>query len=572
MRILASNPDTIGDLVLRQPMYHALRDAGHELVLVVRPLVEHLAATLFPGVRTLVCHADPYVRDPDPHASDLDDIAQLAREADPDMLLVAPFQWTRLEERLAFALPRAGKAMLSGRRFAHEEWGEPPPSGIVASVRVDADEQTPEVEKNRRLASALLGVNKDLPRPRIEPASEHLAAARQHLDELGLRTGEYWVACVGESQWTAVRNWPIEAWSRALGAWAQSSGRRFLLVGNELESASSRRVIEGMGEHASSAVSWSGVDPSDVGTLVGLVALSRGYVGRDTGPMHLAAALDKPVLAVFGGGTWPRFLPAASRSVSLAMRVPCFGCDWRCHLPESYCVKRVPEDEVHRAMEDLERARVTTPQTRLLEPTREVLETTARQGAEAVRSVRVALTHERRASDDDRQRLDAMLEQTRQRVDQIAARLDEQQSVGSAELQRAMARAQELAAELARARQELADRDRSLETARESLDTARRETEAARADARDQAILLESERERTHVLGTLSRQLQTDLDGTYAELQRVRERLLGAIRQRDELLASRWRRYGQKFGLVMVMPWEKGLGNGQPEQGTRSRS
>ena len=47
MRILVSNPDTIGDMVLRQPFYSALLQHGHELMLIVRdsvvPLVPYVA-------------------------------------------------------------------------------------------------------------------------------------------------------------------------------------------------------------------------------------------------------------------------------------------------------------------------------------------------------------------------------------------------------------------------------------------------------------------------------------------------------------------------------------------------
>ena len=63
MRILASNPDTLGDLVLRQPMYRALQDAGHELTLVVRRAVEPLVRYVAPGAKTIVLPAEVYAGD-----------------------------------------------------------------------------------------------------------------------------------------------------------------------------------------------------------------------------------------------------------------------------------------------------------------------------------------------------------------------------------------------------------------------------------------------------------------------------------------------------------------------------
>jgi ADP-heptose:LPS heptosyltransferase len=63
MRILASNPDTLGDMVLRQPMYRALADAGHELLLVVRPSVAPLVRHVAPGASTLLLPAEVYAGD-----------------------------------------------------------------------------------------------------------------------------------------------------------------------------------------------------------------------------------------------------------------------------------------------------------------------------------------------------------------------------------------------------------------------------------------------------------------------------------------------------------------------------
>src|SRR5215471_13713877 len=60
MRILASNPDTIGDVVLRQPLYRALIDAGHELTLLIRPLLAPVLTAIVPGARVLVCEAGLY--------------------------------------------------------------------------------------------------------------------------------------------------------------------------------------------------------------------------------------------------------------------------------------------------------------------------------------------------------------------------------------------------------------------------------------------------------------------------------------------------------------------------------
>src|SRR2546430_2604399 len=99
MKILASNPDTIGDMVLRQPLYRALAEAGHELLLIVRPSVAPLVRYVAPGARTLVLPMEVYRDDIDSHWNEFPEVFAAARAFAPDALVIAPFQWTRFEER-----------------------------------------------------------------------------------------------------------------------------------------------------------------------------------------------------------------------------------------------------------------------------------------------------------------------------------------------------------------------------------------------------------------------------------------------------------------------------------------
>ena len=65
--------------------------------------------------------------------------------------------------------------------------------------------------------------------------------------------------------------------------------------------------------------------------------------------MHLAAALGKPAMAVFGGGTWPRFVPAVEPSCSMMVGVPCTGCGWVCGFKRPHCIDDVPVEQVKQA-------------------------------------------------------------------------------------------------------------------------------------------------------------------------------------------------------------------------------
>jgi hypothetical protein len=65
---------------------------------------------------------------------------------------------------------------------------------------------------------------------------------------------------------------------------------------------------------------------------------------------------------VFGGGTWPRFVPAARRSISLVHPLPCFGCAWDCPFGDAPCLKAITVPDVTAALlEILRDSNVQTP-------------------------------------------------------------------------------------------------------------------------------------------------------------------------------------------------------------------
>src|SRR5438067_1271283 len=105
MRLVASNPDAIGDMILRQPLYAALAGAGHELLLVVRQNTVPVARLIAPSARLLEFPFDPYTLTAGKHTIRLEWLFRQVRAFRPDLLLLASYQWTVAEEQLAAALP-----------------------------------------------------------------------------------------------------------------------------------------------------------------------------------------------------------------------------------------------------------------------------------------------------------------------------------------------------------------------------------------------------------------------------------------------------------------------------------
>jgi hypothetical protein len=66
--------------------------------------------------------------------------------------------------------------------------------------------------------------------------------------------------------------------------------------------------------------------------------MSQGYLGRDSGVMHLATAAGCPVLAAYGGGHWRRFFPSSGPAVVVTQEMSCRGCNFSCPHERPHCI------------------------------------------------------------------------------------------------------------------------------------------------------------------------------------------------------------------------------------------
>jgi len=340
MRIAVSNPDLLGDLVIRQPMIGALEEAGHELLLVVRERVAPLAEYLFPRAKLVTFAGDPHLAEFEP----AEDVAAAVVAFRPEVFVVAAYQHTRLEERMAEALPD-GCSVIGFNGFFFPD-GE---SRLRLTTTVNVAETLPEVEKNALLCAAILGKDLGLGRPRMAATLEGLAEARERLAELGLDGGPFWAVAAGDTPAARIKNWRPEKWAEFCRRAVEEKGLRLLFTGTMAEHESTEAIRAAMGEAGRRTATMTGREMSLAG-IIGLLSMAEGYIGRDSGPMHIAAALRKTVVAVFGGGNWPRFVPAAETGAVFTVKMPCAGCGWQCHLETPECSTHVPVERVLRAV------------------------------------------------------------------------------------------------------------------------------------------------------------------------------------------------------------------------------
>jgi ADP-heptose:LPS heptosyltransferase len=349
-RCLVLALDGLGDLVLRQPLLRGLAEAGYEVHVLVQAGYEGLLRFLderLRGIPTALSWTSP------PPVATLHDLLEQLSRLNPALVISAQFNPVRYADWIVRSLPGAFAAGFAGGAAqdvpgaAALETRLGLPSTRPFDLVVAVEESAAESDKACRLLAAITGrePHSEAPLVVLDPSDRERASAL--LRSLGLTEGRFAVCYPAGTKNVTLKAWPADRYGR-IAAWlARDRGLPTLVMGHVSEAAVVDAVVATASAPGDAHVRAWYCGDKDLESMVGLLALARLYVGNDTGAMHIAAATGVPVVAVFGGGHWPRFLPVAQRGAVHTAKLPCFGCGWKdCIFFDGPCVGRVEEEAV----------------------------------------------------------------------------------------------------------------------------------------------------------------------------------------------------------------------------------
>jgi len=181
------------------------------------------------------------------------------------------------------------------------------------------------------------GVEALPPRPlALEPAAVARAAELLHdvADPLILAPG---------ARYGPAKRWPASRFAQVARAWPGS----VVLVGGAEDAADTAAVRETLGEPVLDLTR-----KTDLPTLAAVLARASAVVSNDSGAAHVAAALGRPTVVVFGS-TDPRWTAPRGEHVRVLWdRVRCAPCfRTRCPYEDAYaCLRIIESDRVIEAL------------------------------------------------------------------------------------------------------------------------------------------------------------------------------------------------------------------------------
>jgi len=121
----------------------------------------------------------------------------------------------------------------------------------------------------------------------------------------------------------ALKRWPAAKYADVAVRLARD-GASIVIVGDDSDCGAAAEVSEALRRESAPHVSLVG--ETDLGTLAAVIERGRLLIANDSGPMHIAAAVGTPVVAVFGPTDPELCGPFRARASIVRAGLPCSPC------------------------------------------------------------------------------------------------------------------------------------------------------------------------------------------------------------------------------------------------------
>ncbi|MBI4325607.1 MAG: lipopolysaccharide heptosyltransferase II [Chloroflexi bacterium] len=158
-----------------------------------------------------------------------------------------------------------------------------------------------------------------------------------------------WVVLVPGARWPNKR-WPAQYYAELVRRLAgDHADIRFAVLGGAEDAGLGEQIAQASPERC---VNLTG--KTSLWEMIEWIRLSALVVSNDTGPMHIAAALGKPVVAVFGPTDPRRTGPYRQLERVINLPLPCAPClKAACHYVNPMeCLQAIPSEVVHRRIRE----------------------------------------------------------------------------------------------------------------------------------------------------------------------------------------------------------------------------
>jgi lipopolysaccharide heptosyltransferase I len=212
--------------------------------------------------------------------------------------------------------------------------------------KVDAPRKLHAVERNLKLAASLGCEIREIKFP-LTVDRGALVGASEFLKQNQLNTRKPLITLVPGGRWEKKR-WPAHSFTRLAGLLSQELNASILFIGNNEE----EKLINGI-RAAMKTQSTEAID-LPLPKLTALLSKSDVVVTNDSGPIHIAAALGTPVVALFGPTDPEQTGPYTKKQLIIRKDMECIPCfRKRCIYDSFVCMESITPEEVFEGIKSM---------------------------------------------------------------------------------------------------------------------------------------------------------------------------------------------------------------------------
>mgnify|MGYP004709101811 CR=1 FL=1 len=204
-----------------------------------------------------------------------------------------------------------------------------------------------------RVRARAYGPGAERPQPYPRPSLQIEAQSRDAaLAKFGLELDRPVLALCPGAEFGEAKRWPAEHYAAVADAMIRQGWQVWLFgskndhpVGEQIRD----RLIPGLREESSNLAG-----ETSLAEAIDLMSCAQAVVSNDSGLMHVAAALNRPLVAVYGS-TSPGFTPPLAEQVEVVRTgIECSPCfDRTCRFGHYNCLRLLQPDSVIAALHSL---------------------------------------------------------------------------------------------------------------------------------------------------------------------------------------------------------------------------
>jgi heptosyltransferase-2 len=192
------------------------------------------------------------------------------------------------------------------------------------------------------------GISGRVRKPYLTTTAAEQAEAADRLALAGIAPGDFILGINPGAAFGSAKRWYPDRFAAVAHKLSAEWGARVIIFGGPGEIDIASEISEILGD---SCLNLAG--KTSVRQLMALIQRCNFFITNDSGPMHIAAAFDVALVAIFGSTDHTGTAPCSERSVIVRKDVECAPCKLRECPTEHHCMAMVTVDDVVTAAQRL---------------------------------------------------------------------------------------------------------------------------------------------------------------------------------------------------------------------------